>query len=165
MAASLQDIIHRYRSVNGSNCRKSFDEFPDKVAIQLNDTHPGMAIPELMRILYDMEGLDWDKAWEICTATFAYTNHTILPEALERWPISLLERILPRHLQIIYKINHHFLMLVQQKWPNETDRVRRMSLVEEDGEKRINMAYLCIVGSHAVNGVAAIHSKIIKNET
>ncbi|CAI2735330.1 unnamed protein product [Schistosoma spindalis] len=163
VAATLQDIIRRFRS-NDSHHR-SFDEFPNKVAIQLNDTHPSLAIPELLRILVDLEGLEWKKAWDISYRTFAYTNHTILPEALERWPVTLLEHILPRHLEIIYQINAEFLDIVRAKWPNDDDRIRRMSLVEEEGEKRINMAYLCIVGSHTVNGVAAIHSHLLKTQT
>ncbi|KAG5453194.1 Glycogen phosphorylase, muscle form [Clonorchis sinensis] len=162
VAATLQDIIRRYRG--GGVPHTTFDEFPKKVAIQLNDTHPSLAIPELMRILVDLEGLSWKKAWEISYNTFAYTNHTILPEALERWPVSLLEHILPRHLQIIFQINAEFLELVRSRYPNDEARVRRMSLVEEEGEKRINMAFLCIVGSHAVNGVAAIHSHLLKTQ-
>ncbi|PVD25614.1 hypothetical protein C0Q70_13273 [Pomacea canaliculata] len=168
VAATLQDIIRRFKSTRPgkqTSVRTSFDAFSDKVAIQLNDTHPSMAIPELMRILVDIENLPWEKAWEITVKTCAYTNHTVLPEALERWPISLLEKILPRHLAIVYGINHHFLQEVSRKWPNDPDRLRRMSLVEEDGEKRVNMAYLAIVGSHAVNGVAAIHSDILKADT
>ncbi|KAK8735952.1 hypothetical protein OTU49_005136 [Cherax quadricarinatus] len=167
VAATLQDIIRRFKASKfGSKdaVRTSFDTFPDKVAIQLNDTHPSLAIPELMRILVDIEGLTWARAWDICTKTCAYTNHTVLPEALERWPVSMLEHILPRHLQIIYEVNHHHLQNVARRWPGDNDRLRRMSLVEEYGEKRINMAHLCIVGSHAVNGVAAIHSEIIKRD-
>lgn len=121
-----------------------------------------MAIPELMRILIDVEGLSWEKAWEITTKTCAYTNHTVLPEALERWPTSMLENILPRHLQIIYHINFLHLQEVTAKFPGDLDRLRRMSLVEEEGEKRVNMAHLSIVGSHAINGVAALHSEILK---
>ncbi|XP_035217681.1 glycogen phosphorylase-like isoform X2 [Stegodyphus dumicola] len=167
VAATLQDIIRRFKSSKfGSRdpVRTSFDTFPDKVAIQLNDTHPALAIPELMRILVDVEGVIWDKAWDITVRTCAYTNHTVLPEALERWPVSMLENILPRHLQIMYEINARFLDKVSKKWPGDVDRLRRMSLVEEYGEKRINMAHLAIVGSHAVNGVAAIHSEIIKKD-
>lgn len=167
VAATLQDIIRRFKSSKfGSReaVRTSFDSFPEKVAIQLNDTHPSLAIPELMRILIDIEGLDWDKAWDITIRTCAYTNHTVLPEALERWPTSMLESILPRHLQIIYEINFRHLQVVGQRWPGDNDRLRRMSLVEEDGSKRINMAYLSIVGSHAVNGVARIHSEILKRD-
>nr|KAG5702118.1 hypothetical protein BaRGS_010384 [Batillaria attramentaria] len=168
VAATLQDIIRRFKS-SRFGCRDpvrtSFDTFPDKVAIQLNDTHPAMAIPELMRIFVDIEGLNWDKAWDLTVRTCAYTNHTVLPEALERWPVVLLERILPRHLQIMYEINARFLKEVAKRWPGDNDKLRNMSLVEEHGEKRINMANLCIVGSHAINGVAAIHSQIIKRDT
>uniref|UniRef100_A0A1A9UT61 Alpha-1,4 glucan phosphorylase n=1 Tax=Glossina austeni TaxID=7395 RepID=A0A1A9UT61_GLOAU len=167
VAATLQDIIRRYKA-SKFGCREAvrtdFEQFPSKVAIQLNDTHPSLAIPELMRILVDEEHLDWNKAWNITVRTCAYTNHTILPEALERWPVSMLEAILPRHLQIIYHINFLHLENVKKLYPNDFDRLRRMSLVEEDGEKRINMAHLSIVGSHAVNGVAAIHSQILKDD-
>ncbi|CAD6999018.1 unnamed protein product [Ceratitis capitata] len=167
VAATLHDIVRRYKASKfGSreNVRQHFDHFPDKVAIQLNDTHPSLAIPELMRILIDEEHLEWDKAWDITTRTCAYTNHTVLPEALERWPVSMLESILPRHLQIIYHINFLFMEKVAKQYPGDFDRMRRMSLVEEDGEKRINMAHVSIVGSHAVNGVAAIHSEILKKD-
>lgn len=124
-----------------------------------------MAVPELMRILIDLEGLGFDEAFEITKATCAYTNHTILPEAMERWPVHMLESILPRHLEIIYQINAQFLEDVAKRWPGDVNKLREMSVVEEDGEKRINMAYLCIVSCHAVNGVAAIHSEIIKTQT
>lgn len=168
VAATLQDIVRRFKS-SKFGCRDpirtSFESFPDKVAMQLNDTHPSLAIPELMRLLVDIEGLSWDKAWDLVKRTCAYTNHTVLPEALERWPVHLLEKLLPRHLEIMYEINSRFLKVVEQKWPGDFDRMRRMSLVEESGEKKINMAHLAIVGSHAVNGVAAIHSEIIKRET
>ncbi|KAL4237427.1 hypothetical protein ACF0H5_002144 [Mactra antiquata] len=168
VAATLQDIIRRFKS-SRFGCkdpvRTSFDAFPDKVAIQLNDTHPSLAIPELMRIFVDIEGLSWEKAWELTVKTCAYTNHTVLPEALERWPTSLLERLLPRHLQIMYYINFLFLEEVKKKFPGDMDRLGRMSIVEEHGEKKINMAHLAIVGSHAINGVAAIHSEIIKKDT
>uniref|UniRef100_A0A6B2E8C8 Alpha-1,4 glucan phosphorylase n=1 Tax=Phlebotomus kandelakii TaxID=1109342 RepID=A0A6B2E8C8_9DIPT len=165
VAATLQDIIRRYKSSKfGSRAavRTNFDAFPEKVAIQLNDTHPSLAIPELMRILVDVEGLSWEKAWDVTVRTCAYTNHTVLPEALERWPVSMLESILPRHLQIIYHINFLHLQAVEKRYPGDMDRLKRMSLVEEEGEKRINMAHLSIVGSHAVNGVAQIHSDILK---
>lgn len=138
--------------------------FNTQVAIQLNDTHPALAIPELMRVFVDIEKLPWSKAWEITQKTFAYTNHTVLPEALERWPVELLEKLLPRHLQIIYEINQKHLDRIAAIFPKDVDRLRRMSLVEEEGGKRINMAHLCIVGSHAVNGVAKIHSDIIKTQ-
>uniref|UniRef100_A0A8C8HNL5 Alpha-1,4 glucan phosphorylase n=1 Tax=Oncorhynchus tshawytscha TaxID=74940 RepID=A0A8C8HNL5_ONCTS len=166
VAATLQDIIRRFKS-SKFGCRDpvrtSFETFPEKVAIQLNDTHPALAIPELMRILVDLEKLDWDKAWEVTRQTCAYTNHTVLPEALERWPINLFEKLLPRHLQIIYEINHLHLQRIAAMFPGDNDRLRRMSLIEEGDPKRINMAHLCVVGSHAVNGVARIHSEIVKN--
>jgi len=168
VAATLQDIIRRYKSSKFGRrdpVRTSFDNFPDKVAMQLNDTHPSLAIPELMRLFVDVEKLPWEKAWEITTKTCAYTNHTVLPEALERWSVSLFDRLLPRHLQIIYEINARFLKEVGKQFPGDTDRLRRMSLVEEGSDKRINMAHLAIVGSHAINGVAAIHSEIIKRTT
>lgn len=165
VAATLHDIIRRFQGSDygsKSRIRHSFDTFPDKVAIQLNDTHPALAIPELMRIFVDIEKLPWDKAWDICCRTFAYTNHTVLPEALERWTTSLLDKVLPRHLMIIYAINSAHLEKVRLKWENDMDRLRDMSIVEEEPEKRINMAHLCIVSSHAVNGVAQLHSDILK---
>lgn len=166
-AATLQDIIRRFKSSKfGSRetNRTNFELLPEKVAIQLNDTHPSLAIPELMRILIDLEGLSWDKAWDITVKTCAYTNHTVLPEALERWPTGMLENILPRHMEIIYHINFLHLQEVEKRYPGDWDKLRVMSLIEEEGVKRVNMAHLSIVGSHAVNGVAAIHSEIIKND-
>uniref|UniRef100_UPI00358E2F32 glycogen phosphorylase, muscle form n=1 Tax=Myxine glutinosa TaxID=7769 RepID=UPI00358E2F32 len=165
VAATLQDIVRRYKASKfGSReaVRTTFDSFPDKVAIQLNDTHPSLVIPELMRIMVDIEKLTWEKAWEVLVRTCAYTNHTVLPEALERWPVDLLNTLLPRHLEIIYEINRRHLDNVSRVFPGDLDRLRRMSLIEEEGSKRVNMAHLCIVGSHAVNGVARIHSDIIK---
>ncbi|KAL3968569.1 C-type lectin domain family 4 member E [Sarotherodon galilaeus] len=165
VAATLQDIIRRFKTTKkGVPGRTSFKSFPDKVAIQLNDTHPAMAIPELMRIFLDIEKIDWDTAWDLTRRTFAYTNHTVLPEALERWPVQLMEKLLPRHLQIIYQINQAHLDKIAALYPNDMDKLRKMSLIEEDGGKRVNMAHLCIVGSHAVNGVAEIHSNIIKTQ-
>ncbi|XP_062433735.1 glycogen phosphorylase, liver form [Rhea pennata] len=167
VAATLQDIIRRFKASKfGSteSVRTVFDSFPEQVAIQLNDTHPAMAIPELMRIFVDIEKLPWNKAWDITKQTFAYTNHTVLPEALERWPVDLMEKLLPRHLQIIYEINQRHLDRIVALFPNDVERLRRMSLIEEGGTKRINMAHLCIVGSHAVNGVAKIHSEIVKTQ-
>ncbi|KAL8168653.1 UNVERIFIED_CONTAM: hypothetical protein K2H54_009631 [Gekko kuhli] len=167
VAATLQDIIRRFKASKfGSteSVRTAFDSFPDQVAIQLNDTHPAMAIPELMRVFLDIEKLPWSKAWDITTRTFAYTNHTVLPEALERWPVDLVEKLLPRHLQIIYEINQRHLDRIAVMFPKDVDRIRRMSLIEEEGVKRINMAHLCIVGSHAVNGVAKIHSDIVRTQ-
>uniref|UniRef100_A0A665US97 Alpha-1,4 glucan phosphorylase n=1 Tax=Echeneis naucrates TaxID=173247 RepID=A0A665US97_ECHNA len=164
VSATLQDIVRRFK-VSKFGCRdvvlfhvNSINE----VAIQLNDTHPAMAIPELMRVLVDEEKLTWEMAWDICVRTCAYTNHTVLPEALERWPVDLFAHLLPRHLEIVYEINRRHLERVAAKYPGDHDRLRRMSLIEEGGQKRINMAHLCIVGSHAVNGVAQIHSDILK---
>ncbi|XP_075887574.1 glycogen phosphorylase, muscle form-like [Nelusetta ayraudi] len=165
VSATLQDIIRRFKvSKFGSReiSRTDFSKLPEKVAIQLNDTHPAMAIPELMRVLVDEEKLSWDMAWDICVRTCAYTNHTVLPEALERWPVDLFAHLLPRHLEIVYEINRRHLERVAAKFPGDNDRMSRMSLIEEGGQKRINMAHLCIVGSHAVNGVAQIHSDILK---
>nr|DBA26976.1 TPA: hypothetical protein GDO54_011163 [Pyxicephalus adspersus] len=166
VAATLQDIIRRFKS-SKFGCRDPvrtcFDTFPDKVAIQLNDTHPALAIPELMRILVDLEKMEWEKAWEITKKTCAYTNHTVLPEALERWPVHMFEKMLPRHLEIIYEINQKHLDEVAAMFPGDVDRLRRMSVIEEGDCKRINMAHLCVIGAHAVNGVARIHSEIVKN--
>jgi glycogen phosphorylase len=166
-AASLADIVRRYKSskfAQSKNPREAMKVIYEKVAVQLNDTHPSISIPELMRVLIDIEKLTWDEAWNATTKVFSYTNHTVLPEALERWPTSLLQSILPRHLEIIYHINFLWLKEVEKAFPGDMDRLRRMSMVEEDGEKRINMARLSIVGSHAVNGVAAIHTEILKRD-
>ena len=157
VSASLQDIMRRYKKKH-----TTFAAFSDQVAIQLNDTHPSLAIPELMRILLDLEQLDWEAAWDICVATFGYTNHTLLPEALEEWPVRLIGRVLPRHLQIIYEINHRFLQSVRRRHPGDEDRIRRMSLISEVGDQRIRMAHLAAVGSHAINGVSQLHSKLLK---
>ena len=158
VSASLQDILRRYQKT-----RTDFTAFPDKVAIQLNDTHSALAIPELMRILVDLKELSWDRAWEITVATFGYTNHTLLPEALEEWPVDLLGRVLPRHLQIIYEINRRFLQGVQRQYPGEIDRLRRMSVISESPDKCVRMAHLAIVGSHAVNGVSQLHSDLLRS--
>lgn len=160
VAATLADIIRRYHKLN-----RDFAEFSDFVAIQLNDTHPAIAIPELMRILMDDEGLPWEKAWKICEKTFAYTNHTILPEALETWSVDLMRRLLPRHMEIIFEINRRFLDGLQKtptKKNSDTDLARRVSLISENGDKRVRMAHLAIVGSHTVNGVAQLHSQILQ---
>jgi starch phosphorylase len=159
VSATLQDAIRRYVKAHDS-----FDGFADKVAMQLNDTHPAIAIPELMRILVDIDGMAWEKAWELTVKTFAYTNHTILPEALEKWPVSLLGRVLPRHLQIIYEINRRFLEEVARRYPNDNERLRRMSLIEEGEEKKVRMAHLAIVGSHKTNGVAALHTELLTTQ-
>ncbi|KNC86574.1 glycogen phosphorylase [Sphaeroforma arctica JP610] len=161
VAASLADIIRRHKT-EPSWKERGWACFPDKAAIQLNDTHPSLAVPELMRILIDEEGKDWDESWKITTSTLSYTNHTVLPEALERWPVSLFEKLLPRHLQLVYEINHRHMEAVKAKYPGDNDRLSRMSIIEEGGGKRIHMGYLAIVGTHAVNGVAALHSELIK---
>jgi len=158
VAATLQDIMRRHRKQYGA-----MDGFADHVAIQLNDTHPSIAIAELMRLLLDVEMLSWEQAWNICTKTFAYTNHTVLPEALETWPVELIGHLLPRHLEIIYEINHRFMRDVAAAYPGDTGRLQRMSVIEEGKEKRVRMANLAIVGSHSVNGVAALHSQILKD--
>jgi glycogen phosphorylase len=157
-SASLQDIMRRYLSNN-----KDFRNFPDKVAIQLNDTHPAIAIVELMRLLIDENGLLWDDSWDIVVRTFAYTNHTLMPEALERWPVSLVKTLLPRHMEIIYEINSKFLRQVSYKYPGEVDKLRDMSLIEEGPDPKVRMAYLAIVGSHSVNGVSELHTKLLED--
>jgi len=159
VSATLQDVIRRYRKTHDT-----FSAFASKNAIQLNDTHPAIAIPELMRLLVDVEGLGWEEAWDLTVRTFGYTNHTVLPEALELWPVSLIESVLPRHMQIIYEINHRFLEAVRRRYPGDEERVRRLSLIEEGDEKRIRMAHLAIVGSHSVNGVAALHTRILRED-
>lgn len=159
VACSLHDIIRLYLR-NHDN----FDCFPEKVAIQLNDTHPSIGVAELMRLLVDEHKLDWDKAWHITQNTFAYTNHTLLAEALERWPVSLFSRLLPRHLEIIYEINYRFLDEVRAKYPGDKARLARLSLIEEGPEKYVRMAHLACVGSHAVNGVAALHTELLKHK-
>ena len=159
VSASLSDIIRRYKKAH-----TSFDTFSDKVAIQLNDTHPALAIAELMRILIDLEKLSWDKAWEITTNTFAFTNHTILPEAMEKWSIDLFRRVLPRHLDIIFQINQQFMNQVQERYHGDMGKMNRMSLIEENHTKYIRMAHLSIIGSHSINGVAELHSSILKEK-
>ncbi len=157
VACALRDIVSRYLKDH-----EGFDRFPDKVAIQLNDTHPSLTVAELMRILVDEYALPWEKAWEITRQTLGYTNHTLLPEALEKWPVDLMEHVLPRHLQIIYEINHRFLKEVMSIWPGDEERLKRVSLVEEGEQKQVRMAHLAIVGSHSVNGVAALHTRLLK---
>ncbi|MGC8766458.1 MAG: glycogen/starch/alpha-glucan phosphorylase [Brevinematia bacterium] len=158
VSASLQDIIRRFKKQFGNN----FEVFPDKVAIQLNDTHPALAIPELMRILIDIENLPWDKAWDITVRTFGYTNHTVMPEALEKWEIGLIERLFPRHLQIINEINRRFLNEVSIRF-NDINKIRNVSIFEEGHIKMVRMANLCVIGSHSVNGVSELHTNILKN--
>jgi len=156
VSASLQDILFRFQKHHSS-----WEGLPDKVAIQLNDTHPAIAIPELMRLLVDMHGVDWERAWDIVVRTFSYTNHTLMPEALETWSVGLFEKLLPRHLQIIYEINHRFLKDVMHKHPGDVALLRRMSIIDEAGERSVRMAHLAIVGSHKVNGVAALHTQLM----
>lgn len=156
-AASLFDIVRRFKKAN-----KEWSEFPDMVAIQLNDTHPTLAIVELQRILIDIERLEWEQAWAIVTHTFGYTNHTVLPEALEKWSVPLMQNLLPRHLQIIYEINMQFLQMVEKKFPDGREMLSHVSIIEESQPKMVRMAYLAIIGSHKVNGVAELHSDLIK---
>ncbi len=160
VACSLRDIIRRHLRTSGN----SWDNFAAKVAVQLNDTHPAIAIVELMRILVDEENFSWDRAWSIINSTFAYTNHTLLPEALERWSVPLFERVLPRHLQIIYEINSHHMDAVEARWPGDDEKKRICSIIEENGHKMVRMAHLSVVGSHAVNGVAALHTALLKKD-
>ncbi|GAB7349013.1 hypothetical protein MBLNU459_g7986t1 [Dothideomycetes sp. NU459] len=156
-AASLHDIVRRFKK-----SKKAWKEFPNQIAIQLNDTHPTLAIPELQRILVDEEGLDWDTAWSIVVNTFGYTNHTVMAEALEKWSVPLVQNLLPRHMQIIYEINLHFLQYVERTFPKDREILGRVSIIEESQPKMVRMAYLAIIGSHKVNGVAELHSDLIK---
>ncbi|CAG8550019.1 2206_t:CDS:10 [Paraglomus occultum] len=157
VAASLHDIVRRFKK-----SQRDWNEFPDQVAIQLNDTHPALAIVELQRILVDEERLDWDAAWDIVTHTFAFTNHTVLPEAMEKWPVPMISQLLPRHIQIIFDLNLFFLQRVEKFAPGDRDFLARLSIIEESTPQYVRMAHLAIVGSHRVNGVAKLHSKLIK---
>jgi starch phosphorylase len=157
VACAIRDIVRRYQQDHAG-----FEQFASKVAIQLNDTHPALAVAELMRHLVDESGLPWEESWDIVQAVFGYTNHTLMPEALEKWSVPLMERVLPRHLQIIYELNRRFLDEVARAWPGEPDRQQRMSLIEEANPKQVRMAHLASVGSHSVNGVAALHSELVK---
>src|SRR5208282_5170101 len=157
VACSLTDLVRRFRRGNAD-----WNTFPDKVAIQLNDTHPTMAVPELMRILLDDAHLGWDQAWDLTQRALAYTNHTLLPEALEKWPLAWFEGMLPRHLEIILEINRRLLDAVRTRFTGDEGRVQRISLVEKGSERKIRMANLAIVGSHSTNGVAAIHSGLLR---
>lgn len=158
-AASIADIIRRFKSEN-----KDLNDLPKKVSMQLNDTHPALGVVELMRVLVDDEGFEWGKSWDITQKTFAYTNHTLMPEALECWSVKLFDKVLPRHLEIIYEVNARFLREVSNSFPGDSDRLRRMSVVDEEGKKRVRMAHLCIIGSSSVNGVSALHSDLIKKD-
>jgi starch phosphorylase len=157
VACAVRDIIRRDKEAY-----TTIDGLADRISIQMNDTHPALVVAELMRLFVDEESIPWERAWEMAQAICGYTNHTLLPEALEKWPVALLDRMLPRHLQIIYEINRRFLEQVRLRWPGDEARVRRMSLVEEEPEKQVRMAHLAIAGSHAVNGVAALHSELVK---
>ncbi len=157
-SASLQDILNHWITNNGEN----FDDFAEKNCFQLNDTHPTVGVAELMRLLMDEHNMGWDKAWTIVTKTMAYTNHTLLPEALERWPVHMFGRLLPRVLEIIYEINARFLSEVARKWPGDKARLASMSIIEEGGQQQVRMAHLAIVGSFSVNGVAALHSELLQ---
>ena len=156
VSAAMQDLVKRHLSENDSLLN-----LPEKVSIHLNDTHPAMSVAELMRLLCDEHGLAWDTAWVLCTQTFSYTNHTLMPEALETWPMALMQRMLPRHLDIILRINHDFLLLAAAYRPDDHDFLSRLSLIDESGERRVRMANLSIVGSHTVNGVSALHSDLL----
>jgi len=159
VAATFQDIMRRFKKRHNG-----FAEFSNRIAVQLNDTHPVIAIPELMRLLVDLEGLEWEIAWEITVATFGYTNHTLMPEALEHWPVEMLERVLPRHLEIIYEINHRFLQKVAIRFPGDEEMLRAMSIIKEGEVKKVRMANLAIIGSHSVNGVAELHTHLMKTK-
>jgi starch phosphorylase len=157
VAATFQDILRRYKKKH-----PTFDEFTNSIAVQLNDTHPAVAIPELMRLLVDEEKLEWDRAWKICVNTFGFTNHTLMPEALETWSVELIGKVLPRHLEIIYEINYRFLKQVSAQFPGDLEKISAMSLIEEGAVKKVRMAHLAIVGSHSVNGVAELHTRLLK---
>ncbi len=159
VSCSLQDMFRIMEQQNVPS-----DRFHEKFTIQLNDTHPSIAVAELMRLLMDEHGMEWDHAWHITTSTFAYTNHTLLPEALERWPLDLFGNLLPRHLEIIFEINKRFLDDIRIKYPDDMDRIRRLSLIDESGERYVRMAHLACVGSSAINGVAALHTELLKRD-
>lgn len=159
-ACSLKDIVRRYKRAHGDD----WSRFSAQNVIQLNDTHPAIAIPELMRILVDEAELDWDSAWEVSSNTFAYTNHTLLPEALEKWPARMIEKLLPRHLEILYEINHRFMEEVDKKWPGDNAVKAKLSIFEDVSEKMVRMGHLSVIGSFAVNGVAEIHSRLVKKD-
>ncbi|GLI33772.1 glycogen/starch/alpha-glucan phosphorylase [Desulforhabdus amnigena] len=159
VSCSLQDMVRIYKLLGGDLSR-----FSSHFAIQLNDTHPAIGVAELMRLLVDENGMDWEPAWEVTCNTFGYTNHTLLPEALEKWPVDLFAGLFPRHMEIIYEINRRFLDEVRNRFPGDEDRVARMSLIDESGERYVRMAHLACVGSHAVNGVAELHTRLLKEE-
>jgi starch phosphorylase len=157
-SASLQDILERWATIK----KGDMSSFAEKNCFQLNDTHPSCAVAELMRLLMDEHRFSWDEAWSITRKTMAYTNHTLLPEALEKWPVRMFEHLLPRLLEIIYEINARFLREVAARWPGDMERQQRMSIIEEGSEPQVRMAYLAIVGSFSVNGVAELHSQLLQ---
>ncbi|NDD71118.1 glycogen/starch/alpha-glucan family phosphorylase, partial [bacterium] len=157
VSCSLQDILRRHLRLN-----KNFENLSDKIAIQLNDTHPSISVAELMRLLVDEHRLGWDESWALCTKVFSYTNHTLLPEALETWSVPLFEKVLPRHLEIIYEINRRHLEEVDRHWPNDDVKKAELSIIQEGGVKRVRMAHLAVVGSHHVNGVAELHTRLLR---
>ena len=158
VSASLQDMLFRYKKNH-----KGWEQLPDKVAVQLNDTHPSVAVAEMMRLLVDIHHQSWSDAWDMTTRIFSYTNHTLMPEALETWPVSMFETLLPRHMQIIYEINHRFLQDVMHQFPGDGELLQRLSIIDESYGRRVRMSHLAIVGSHAVNGVAALHTELMKH--
>jgi starch phosphorylase len=160
VACSLADVVRRFR-----RSHSDWKSFPDKAALQMNDTHPAMAVLELMRILLDDAHLGWDEAWDITTSSLAYTNHTLLPEALEKWPVAWFEMALPRHLQILYEINRRLMIDMRNRFPGDEERLTYVSLIEDSRERSVRMANLAIVGSHSTNGVAAIHSELLRKTT
>ncbi|HLE10866.1 MAG: glycogen phosphorylase [Bdellovibrionales bacterium RIFOXYD12_FULL_39_22] len=161
IACSLFDILRRFKS-GFDHGKIKWEIFPDRAAIQLNDTHPSLSVPELMRLFMDEEGLEWEDAWDLTTRSLGYTNHTLLPEALEKWPVEMMTRLLPRHMQIIYEINHRFLQAVALKFPGDNNKLKVMSIVSDDKDPQVRMANLSIVGSHSTNGVASIHTNLLK---
>ena len=161
MSATLQDVLRRFKKKD----HRRWEELPDKVAIQLNDTHPAVAIPGLMRLLVDREKLDWERAWEITQAVFGFTNHTVLPEALETWPLAIFGKLLPRHLQIIEEIDRRFRARVRSRFPGDEERIERTAILGGENGGIVRMSHLAIVGSHAVNGVSKIHTEILKADT
>ena len=159
VSASLQNLVRIHLELH-----RPLERFHEKWAVQMNDTHPAIGVAELMRLLLDDHGLEWEPAWETTQQTFGYTNHTLLPEALEKWPVALFQRLLPRHLEIIYEINRRFLDQARSKYPADTERIRRLSLIDEEGERFVRMAHVAAVGSHAINGVAKLHTELLKRE-
>ncbi|OYZ69438.1 MAG: glycogen phosphorylase, partial [Methylophilaceae bacterium 17-43-7] len=162
VSASIQDILRRFIASKPNMTKLDWKDLPNKVAIQLNDTHPAIGVAEMMYQLVDVHQLEWAFAWDLVTHVFAYTNHTLMPEALETWSLELFGNLLPRHLEIIYEINHHFLQMVNHHFPDDKELLKRVSIIDESNGRRVRMAHLAVVGSHTVNGVAALHSELLK---